>query len=114
MTTLAEQTCVPCRGGVEPLTGEALRRRAGQLPQGWDLIEERKIEKTWSFENFAQTWNFVSQVAELAEEQNHHPYICFTYGKATITLWTHKIDGLHDNDFIMAAKIEDLKAPETP
>ena len=108
MTTLAEQTCVPCQGGVKPLEGVELRERVGQLAQGWDLVEDRRIEKTWSFDNFAQTWNFVSQVAELAEEQDHHPDVCFSYGKATVTLWTHKIDGLHENDFIMAAKIEEL------
>jgi 4a-hydroxytetrahydrobiopterin dehydratase len=109
MTTLAEQKCIPCQGGVEPLRGEDLRQRTSQLGQGWDVVEGKSIEKTWSFDNFAETWGFVSQVAELAREQDHHPDVYFTYGKATITLWTHKIDGLHDNDFIMAAKIDRIQ-----
>jgi len=112
MTTLAEQKCVPCQGGVEPLRGEDLNQRARQLGQGWRVIEGKKIEKTWSFDDFAETWDFVRQVAELAEEQNHHPDVHFTYGKATITLWTHKIDGLHGNDFIMAAKIDQIRPVE--
>ena len=107
MTMLAEQKCVPCQGGVAPLKGEHLTQRMDQLGPGWNLIDDKNIEKTWSFDDFGKTWNFVSQVAELAEEENHHPYVCFTYGQATVTLWTHKIDGLTESDFIFAAKVEE-------
>ena len=108
MTTDAEKKCTPCQGGVEPLKSDQIKQRMSELSAGWRAIDDKRIEKEWSFKNFQQTWNFVCEVAELAEEEDHHPTVCFTYGQATVTLWTHKIDGLHDNDFILAAKIDRL------
>jgi 4a-hydroxytetrahydrobiopterin dehydratase len=109
MTTLAEKKCTPCQGGVEPLHGEELRQRAEQLGPGWQIVEGKRLEKSFKFEDFRQALNFVNRVGEVAEEENHHPDVYLAYGQAKITLWTHKIGGLHDNDFILAAKIDQLQ-----
>jgi len=108
MTKLAEKKCTPCQGGVAPLKGDDLKRHAGQLGPGWEIVEEAHLEKTFKFDDFRHALDFVNRVGEVAEEENHHPDINLTYGKATITLWTHKINGLHENDFILAAKIDQL------
>jgi 4a-hydroxytetrahydrobiopterin dehydratase len=108
MTTLAEKKCTPCRGGVEPLKGDALQERAKELGPGWEVKDQKRLVKEFSFGDFREALDFVNEVGELAEEENHHPDIYFTYGKARISLSTHKIDGLHDNDFILAAKIDEL------
>lgn len=106
--TLKQQSCTPCQGGVEPLKGEELQRFVKQLPESWSLIDECRLQKEFSFPDFVQALDFVNTVGSLAESENHHPDIALTYGKVTITLWTHKIKGLHANDFIMAAKIDGL------
>lgn len=107
-SALAQKSCTPCRGGVEPLTrGEAERLRT-QAPD-WTLLDDgRKIERTFRFGNFREALAFVNGVGELAESEGHHPDIIFGWGYATIALYTHKIKGLHENDFIMAAKIDRL------
>jgi 4a-hydroxytetrahydrobiopterin dehydratase len=78
------------------------------LGAGWMVIDGKRLEKEYDFEDFQQALDFVNRVAAVAEEEGHHPDIHLTYGKATVTLWTHKIKGLHENDFIMAAKIDCL------
>ena len=108
MSTATQQHCTPCEKGAKPLQGEVLEQLIDQLGEGWAVVEGKKLQKQYQFDDFKQAWSFVDLVAELAEEENHHPNIEFTWGKATITLWTHKIDGLHENDFIMAAKIDEL------
>ncbi len=105
---LTQSKCVPCQGGVEPLTGEALDKLAENLSKEWKIIDEHHLEREFKFDDFKQALDFVNKVGQLAEEQNHHPDIYFTWGKAKISLRTHKIDGLHKNDFIMAAKIDQL------
>lgn len=109
-TELASRTCTPCRGGVPPLTEqEAL----GYLPDapGWELRDDgKRIERTFKFRNFKQALDFVNQAGALAEAEGHHPDICFGWGYASVSLHTHKIGGLHENDFIMAAKINQLGA----
>lgn len=103
---LAEKECVPCKGGVPPLKGEALRELHESLGNGWDLVEEHHLEKTYKFENFVDALAFVNKVGEIAEAQNHHPEIELGWGRAKILIWTHKIDGLTESDFVFAAKVE--------
>ena len=108
MTDLAAKSCVPCRGGVPPLGGAEAARLLESTP-GWELKDDgRRIERTFRFKNFKQAFAFVGELADLAESEGHHPDIGFGWGYATITLYTHKIKGLHENDFIMAAKIDRL------
>ena len=107
MSDLAAKTCVPCRGGVPPLRGSELAGLAAQLP-GWKVEGEHHLSRTYSFPDFRQALNFVNRVGEEAEQQGHHPDIFLAWGRVGITLWTHKIDGLTESDFIMAAKIEKL------
>ena len=107
MSELAAKTCVPCRGGVPPLKGEDLSQLQKQV-DGWNTIEEHHIMKTFEFPDFRGALTFVNRVGELAEEQGHHPDISFTWGKVEITTWTHKINGLTERDFILAAKIDHL------
>lgn len=104
---LASQTCVPCRGGTPPIKGVELKRIQQQVPQ-WNVINEHHIVRTFTFPDFKQALDFVNRVGAVAESQGHHPDILLTWGKAEITLWTHKIDGLTHSDFIMAAKIDQL------
>jgi 4a-hydroxytetrahydrobiopterin dehydratase len=104
---LASQTCVPCRGGVPPLNGAELQQVLQQVPQ-WKAVNEHHLTRAFTFPDFKQALAFVNRVGELAEQQGHHPDILLTWGKAEITLWTHKIDGLTRSDFIMAAKIDHL------
>ena len=110
MTGLTEKTCVPCRGGVPALDEGEAQTLLAQTP-GWELREGKRIERTFKFKNFREALGFVDRVGGLAEEEGHHPDITFGWGYATVSLHTHKIKGLHENDFIMAAKINAL-APE--
>jgi 4a-hydroxytetrahydrobiopterin dehydratase len=106
--TLIEKTCTPCRGGIPPLTQEEAERLQSQSPE-WELRDDaHRIERSFRFRNFREALNFVHEVGELAEGQGHHPDINFGWGYATISLRTKKIKGLHENDFIMAAKIDGI------
>jgi 4a-hydroxytetrahydrobiopterin dehydratase len=108
MTELAGKTCTPCRGGVPPLEEADAERYLRDVPD-WQLKDDAKrIERTFWFKNFKQALAFVDRVGTLAEEEGHHPDITFGWGYATVALHTHKIKGLHENDFIMAAKINRL------
>jgi len=107
MSELADRQCVPCRGGVPPLNGDKVQELLGQLAD-WQAVNEHHLLKTYRFEDFRETLAFVNRVGELAEEQGHHPDICFGWGKAEISIWTHKIDGLTESDFVLAAKIDKL------
>ena len=108
MATLVEKTCTPCRGGIPPLTQEAAETFLGQT-SGWALLDEaHRIERTFRFKNFREALTFVQQVGELSEAEGHHPEISFGWGYAIVSLRTKKIKGLHENDFIMAAKINRL------
>lgn len=107
MSELSSKQCVPCRGGVPPLRGEEIERLKAQL-NGWEVVGEHHLKKNYRFSNFREALDFVNRAGELAEEQGHHPDICFAWGKAEITIWTHKIDGLTESDFILAAKIDEL------
>jgi 4a-hydroxytetrahydrobiopterin dehydratase len=107
MSTLASKTCVPCRGGTPALKGNELHNFSHQLPN-WQVSNEHHITRTFTFPDFKQALDFVNRIGQVAEEQGHHPDIMLTWGKVGITLWTHKIDGLSESDFIMAAKIDEL------
>ena len=107
-TKLAEKTCTPCRGGIPPLTLDEAEGLRTQAPD-WQLIDDaHRIERTFRFRDFREALGFVQQVGELAETEGHHPDISFGWGYATVSLRTKKIKGLHENDFIMAAKIDRL------
>src|SRR5690349_19845798 len=103
--SLADQTCVPCRGGVPPLRGEQLDSLRRQLPD-WDVIEEHHLHKIFRFPNFQKALDFVNRAGAIAEEQGHHPDLLLTWGKVEVTTYTHKIDGLTESDFVLAAKID--------
>ena len=106
--SLASRDCVPCRGGVPPLKGDEITPLHSQL-EGWEVVNEHHLKKEFKFKDFKGTQTFVDQICDLAEEQWHHPDICFGWGRAEVTIWTHKIDGLTESDFILAAKIDGLE-----
>lgn len=108
MSDLATKTCEPCRGSIPRLEGEELERLHHEVP-GWKIVEGHHLYKVFHFPDFKSALEFVNRVGEVAEEQGHHPAIYFTWGKVEITIWTHKIDGLVEADFILAAKIDALR-----
>ena len=102
---LIEKTCTPCHGGIPPLSREAAERLRTQAPEWTFEDDAHRIERAFQFRNFREAIAFVQHVGELAESEGHHPDISFGWGYATVSLRTKKIKGLHENDFIMAAKI---------
>jgi 4a-hydroxytetrahydrobiopterin dehydratase len=108
MPDLAKKECVPCKGGVPPLKGSALTDLLAALGGGWQAIGEHHLEKEFKFKNFREALDFTNRIGELAESVNHHPDIYLAWGKVRLTIWTHKIDGLTESDFILAAKTEQL------
>ncbi|OLE51168.1 MAG: 4a-hydroxytetrahydrobiopterin dehydratase [Acidobacteria bacterium 13_1_20CM_3_53_8] len=110
MADLASRECVPCRGGVPPMNGAEILGLLQEL-SGWEAVEEHHLKKSYTFKNFRESLEFVNRVSQIAEEQGHHPNICFGWGRAEITIYTHKIDGLTESDFILAAKIDAMSVP---
>ena len=106
MSVLAQETCIPCRGDVPPLKGEELDALQEKLGNGWQIINEHHLEKEYIFADFRQALDFTVKVGEVAENQGHHPDIYLAWGKVKLTIWTHKIDGLTESDFILAAKAD--------
>ena len=107
---LAEKSCTPCRGGIPPLTETEAAEYCKQAPD-WSLHDQAtRIERTYRFKNFAEAFRFVERAATLAEQEGHHPDISFGWGYATVSLRTKKIKGLHENDFIMAVKLDRIAA----
>ena len=106
---LSEKTCVPCRGGVPPLTGEEIEPFARQV-EDWSVVDNHHIQKSFTFPDFQLALEFVNKVGGIAEGQGHHPDIELSWGRAGVTIWTHKIDGLTESDFILAAKIDGIPA----
>lgn len=104
MDELTKKKCTPCIAGASPLKGEALLPWKQQLKEGWKIIEEHHLEKEYRFKNFQQALDFTCAVGKVAEEEGHHPVITLTWGLVTLKIWTHKINGLTENDFILAAK----------
>lgn len=108
MSGLAERTCVPCRGGIPPLTAEQVAPLREQLGEGWEVVDGHHLRKTYRFKNFAEALAFTNRAGALAEEIGHHPDIALAWGRVTLEIWTHKIDGLAESDFIFAAKCDRL------
>lgn len=107
MSELARKQCIPCKGGVPPLKGAQLSVLHQEVPE-WSVVNEHHLVRTYRFPDFARALAFVNKVGAVAEEQGHHPDILLAWGKAEVTLWTHKIDGLTESDFIMAARIDEI------
>jgi 4a-hydroxytetrahydrobiopterin dehydratase len=107
MSGLAARDCVPCKGGVPPMTASEI---AVLLPEigGWEAVGSHHLVKTFAFKNFAEALAFVDRVGAMAEEQWHHPDVHLSWGKVTVEIWTHKIDGLTESDFVFAAKCDSL------
>ena len=104
MNELASRQCVPCRGGIPPLKGAAIQKFHGELGSDWRVVDEHHLEREFRFKGFRAALDFTVRVGELAEQQGHHPDIYLAWGKVKLTIWTHKIDGLTESDFIFAAK----------
>ena len=105
--TLADRKCVPCRGGVPPLETPIARKLLEELGPGWQLTHgTKRLEKTYKFGEFADALRFVNRVGEIAEKEDHHPDLRFGWGYCTLEIWSHKIDGLTESDFYLAAKAD--------
>jgi 4a-hydroxytetrahydrobiopterin dehydratase len=108
---LASKECVPCRGGIPPLAGDELKTLSQQLGNGWEVIDAHHLSKGFTFKNFTEALSFVNRVGDVAEEQNHHPDLYLSWGKVRVEIWTHKINGLTESDFIFAAKADQRNQP---
>ncbi|MGD8495771.1 MAG: 4a-hydroxytetrahydrobiopterin dehydratase [Gemmatimonadales bacterium] len=106
MTDLAEQTCVPCRGGVPPMEADEAERLLAELDDDWTVVETHHLEREFEFPDFAAALAFTNAIGEIAEEQGHHPDIHLSWGRVGVEIWTHKIDGLTESDFVLAAKFD--------
>jgi 4a-hydroxytetrahydrobiopterin dehydratase len=110
MSELADRQCVPCRAGAVPLTGDQIAPLTGQIDD-WDVVDGHHLRKSFSFSNFREALGFVNAVGDVAEAQNHHPDLELGWGRAAVSIWTHKIDGLTESDFVLAAKIDRIGSP---
>lgn len=104
--SLADRDCAPCRGGVPPLTPEQAAPLLAELGNGWVVVEDHHLAKTFEFPDYVSGTAFINRATEVAESQGHHPDLHLTWGKVTAHVWTHKIDGLADADFVLAAKLD--------
>ena len=110
-TQLASGRCVACRAGEPTVTDLEIAELQPQIP-GWSIREvdgEKRLERIFKFKNFVEALEFTNRVGAIAEEENHHPLLITEWGRVTVQWWTHKIGGLHRNDFIMAAKVDNLR-----
>lgn len=107
---VSQKHCAPCKGGIPLLEGSALTELHKQLKSGWRIVDDHHLEKEYTFKNFREALAFTNKIGELAEGEGHHPDIMLSYGKVKIQLWTHKINGLSENDFIFAFKCDPLYA----
>jgi 4a-hydroxytetrahydrobiopterin dehydratase len=102
---LADQQCIPCRGGVPPLTADRANELLAELGGGWQLDSAGHLSREFEFKNFVAALEFANRVGEIAEQQAHHPDLYVAWGKCRVEIWTHKINGLTDSDFYLAAKV---------
>ncbi|MGD8375870.1 MAG: 4a-hydroxytetrahydrobiopterin dehydratase [Acidobacteriota bacterium] len=109
MGDLADRKCVPCRGGVPPLEPEEVARLHRSVPD-WEVVENHHLRRTFATADFVTALRLVNRIGELAEEEWHHPDLHLAWGKVGVEIWTHKIDGLTESDFILAAKIDRIAA----
>ncbi len=107
MSDLAAKKCIPCSGGVPRMTPEEIREMRPHVPD-WEVILGHHLRRVFAFEDFASALVFVNRIGEVAETEGHHPNITFTWGRVEVEIWTHKIDGLAEADFILAAKVDQL------
>jgi len=109
MKELATKECLPCEEGTPALKGQELRKLSGELGHDWRVVQEHHLEKEFKFKDFREALDFTNRIGEIAEARNHHPDIYLAWGKVRVTIWTHKIDGLTESDFVLAAKIEEAR-----
>ena len=109
-SSLADNKCVPCRGGTPPLTDEQIQPLLAQL-EGWQVEDDKKLIKTYKLKNWIEAVDFVNRISPVAEAEGHHPDLYLRWGEVRVYLWTHKIDGLTESDFYMAAKIDRVFSP---
>ena len=110
LVSLADQACIPCRGGVPPLASEQAEELLTELGDGWGLNPDGHLERSYSFKSFGDAMKLANAVAEIADEENHHPDLYVAWGKCKVEIWTHKIDGLTESDFYFAAKVDRASA----
>ena len=111
---LSQRQCAPCRGGVPPLKGDALEVLLQELQNGWKMINEHHLQKDYVFPSYQEALRFTNLIANLAESEGHHPELTLSFRNVRVSYWTHKIDGLVESDFIMAAKSDPIHANEFP
>lgn len=105
---LSEKKCVPCQGGVPPLDHKQIEALLQQLGNNWSVNQAGHLNKTYAFDDFMSAMRFANQIADVAEEEAHHPDLIVAWGKCEVEIWTHKINGLTESDFILAAKIDQI------
>ena len=105
---LSEKKCIPCEGGIPKLTKIQINKYNSELRKPWMIIDKIKIAKEFNFNNYRDTIKFVNKVAEIAENEGHHPVLLVSFSKVEVYLWTHSITGLSENDFILASKIDEI------
>ena len=105
---LASKECIPCKGGVPPLAGDELQSLSSELGNDWQLVKDHHLVKYYKFPDFAKALAFTNRIGALAEEQGHHPDIELRWGDVVLTLWTHKLYGLTESDFVFAAKADSV------
>ena len=108
MSALAEKECTACKGHAEAVKGGELASLTDQIDGAWSVIREHHLDREFKFKNFREALDFTNRVGELAEAQGHHPDIYLAWGQVKVTIWTHKIDGLTESDFVLAAKVDRL------
>ena len=108
MSSFSEKDCVPCKGGIPPIKGKRLLALMEELNSEWKLIEDHHLEREFAFSNFKEAWDYLNKVAKMSEQQDHHPDIELSWGRVKVIIWTHKIDGLTESDFVFAAKCDGL------
>ncbi|HJN50644.1 MAG: 4a-hydroxytetrahydrobiopterin dehydratase [Pseudomonadales bacterium] len=111
---LSSKQCIPCRGGVSPLKGKLLDELHDQLNDGWEIVDEHHLTRSFRFKDFTGALVYVNRIGEMANEQQHHPDIYLAWGKVRVDVWTHKIDGLTESDFIFAARADQLVESQEP
>jgi 4a-hydroxytetrahydrobiopterin dehydratase len=105
---LSTKKCIPCEGGIPPLNGNEIKEYKKNISDGWKVLDDSKISKEFFFVSYRHTIDFVNKVADIAEGEGHHPVLHIYFGRVVVELWTHSINGLSENDFILAAKIDKL------
>ena len=106
--SLHEKKCVPCEGGIPPLNSTEIEPLISQLDDGWEVVGQHHLERTWDFEDFATALQFVNQAGDICEQEFHHADFELGWGRAKVMIWTHKIDGLTESDFVLASKIDQI------